>query len=338
MKKALLVVLLILLTAQLSYGGVKLYTKYKVPSGRPDIWWQLHNYWWPPTGITRPQKRQVPDSMPPAWLESPSSSELWEGFDGLAKYEKGPKLKSKAAFIYDVDRHQVLWAYNADARRPVASTTKLMGALTLMRLDAQLDDLVCLNGEEKPDLSGAKSKFKKGSCTYGWDFLGAALLSSDNGAAMAFPGLVGMTHEPFAEQMNQVASELGMSMSSFVDPAGLSDDNLSTARDMTRAVLAASLLPEVARVASASSWWLRYDDKKDRRQIFSTNRFRDRKDIDILAVKTGYTHTARHCLTMIYQSKKGRTIAFTQLGAFWDSGRWKDAAAILTWVDELPSD
>ena len=133
---------------------------------------------------------------------------------------------------------------------------------------------------------------------------------------MAFPALVDMTHDPFVEQMNQVAYELGMSMSSFVDPAGLSDDNLSTARDMTRAVLAASLQPEVARAASAKTWWLRYDSKKTRRQIFSTNRLRDRKGIDILAVKTGYTHTARHCLTMVYQTKNGRTIAFTQLGAF----------------------
>ena len=239
---------------------------------------------------------------------------------------RGPSLKSKAVFIYDVDQHQVLWANNADLRRPVASTTKLVGALALSRFEPQLDPVVCLNGEERPDLSGASSKFRKGNCTTGWDLLGAALLSSDNGAAMAFPALVNMTHDPFVNEMNQVAQELGMDMSTFVDPAGLSDDNLSTARDMTKAVLASSIVLSVSRAASAKSWWLRYDIDKRRRRINSTNRLRDRKGINILAAKTGYTHTARHCLTMVYETKTGRTIAFTQLGAFWNSSRWKDAA------------
>ena len=209
MKKSVLVVLLIVLTVQVSYAGVKVYTKYKTPSQKPDIWWQLHNYWWPPTAITRPQAVSVEDVGPPAWLEAPSSIDLWANFDGVARHRKGPSVHSKSVFIYDVDQHQVLWAYNADARRPVASTTKLMGALALLRFEPELDALVCLNGEEKPDLTGASSKFKKGNCSSGWDLLGAALLSSDNGAAMAFPALVDMTHDPFVEQMNQVPDYAG---------------------------------------------------------------------------------------------------------------------------------
>ena len=35
------------------------------------------------------------------------------------------------------------------------------GALALLRFEPELDALVCLNGEEKPDLTGAGNKFKK---------------------------------------------------------------------------------------------------------------------------------------------------------------------------------
>ena len=336
MKKSILAVLLSFLAVQFGYVGIKLVTKYKTPSQKPDIWWRLHNYWWPPIAVTRSSTETRTQNIPPAWLDGLASSELWAQIEGKAKYRKGPIIKSKSAFIYDVDQHQVLWSYNADARRPVASTTKLMGALALSRLDPNLDSVVCLNGEEKPDLTGASSKFKSGNCATGWDLLGAALLSSDNGAAMAFPALVRMTHDPFVVAMNQVAEDIGMTMSSFVDPAGLSDDNLSTARDMTRAILASSLVPAVSHAASAKSWWLQYDISKNQKKINSTNRLRDRNGINILAVKTGYTHTARHCLTMVYETQKGRTIAFTQLGAFWNSSRWKDAVAIMNWVDGLP--
>ena len=118
MKKGVLAVLLIVLTAQVSYAGVKVYTKYKTPSQKPDIWWQLHNYWWPPTAITRPQAVRAEDVGPPAWLEAPSSVDLWKNLMARPCIKRA-EGQIKSVFIYDVDQHQVLWAYNADARRPV---------------------------------------------------------------------------------------------------------------------------------------------------------------------------------------------------------------------------
>ena len=274
----------------------------------------------------------------PLWLMDDSEywHDIWTGAQKEALHEKGPKIASKSAFIYDLDQSRVLWAYNEDARRPTASMTKLLGVLALSRYDTPLDKTVCLDGDQVPNMSGAGTKYRTGYCTTGWDLIGAALVSSDNGAAMALPGLVGVTHDRYADEMNNVAEELGMSLSSFVDPAGLSDDNLSTSRDMTLAVIAASIRSDIGMAASASDWYVQYDTDKSQKRISSTNRVKSMKGVEVLAAKTGYTHTARHCFTMVYISPSGRHIALTQMGAFWNSERWSDVRKMMDWVERLP--
>ena len=81
-----------------------------------------------------------------------------------------------------------------------------------------------------------------------------------------------------------------MSQSSFAGPSGVEDDNLSTARDMTRAILAASRHPTLVPAASAPFWDL-HDTGRDpppahHQQAHQAQGHR------VVAGKTGYTDTA----------------------------------------------
>ncbi len=273
---------------------------------------------------------------PPTWFPEATHERLLSlEHIGKAPANHGPRMRlhSRAVFVYDLDTGEVLYARAADERRPVASLTKLVSGLTVAAEAPAMDDTVCLDTSMRPSWPGAVTRLRTGTCATGWDLLGAALVRSDNGAAYALPAVAGMHHTPFVVRMNQTARELGMGMSSFSDPSGVEDDNLSTARDMTRAVVAASLHPTVQPVASAPYWDVYDQTRERRRRLLTTNKMIARRDTDVLAAKTGYTDTARHCFAGVFELENGRRVAVTTLGAWSSRRRWRDVRTLLDWVE-----
>jgi D-alanyl-D-alanine endopeptidase (penicillin-binding protein 7) len=129
--------------------------------------------------------------------------------------------------------------------------------------------------------------------------------------------------------MNKMISQLNMTQSSFVDPAGINDENISTARDITKVSIAASFHPNMQVVSGADYWRASIDDGQE--QVYnSTNKMLWRK-VDWLVAKTGYTNTARAGFTGVYLYN-GRRIAITTLGAWYPFRRWKDVNALMNWV------
>jgi len=273
---------------------------------------------------------------PPSWFPTDDAEALWalqtmghtEG-----ETDQGPSLKSRVAFVYDLDADEVLLSRGADERRPVASLTKLVSALTLVSEDHDLDRELCLDQSHRPSWPGAVSRLRKGTCTRGWDLLGIALVRSDNGAALSFASIAGLPLVAFVDRMDEVAAELGMDQSSFADPTGIFDENLSTARDMTRAVVAASAHPDLAPVLDAPYWDVTDARHDSTRRHRSTNRLlRSKKKVQVLAAKTGYTDTARHCFSGVIIDQRGHRIALTVMGARWSKWRWRDVNQILDWT------
>ncbi len=273
---------------------------------------------------------------PPTWFPEEAREGLL-ALEGMnqAGPSSGPRLHSTAVFVYDVDAGKVLLSRHADDRRPVASLTKLLSALTVASEGPDLDRQLCIDSSSRPSWPGARTKLFTGTCGTGWDYLGAAVVQSDNGAAMVLPEVAGLPYFPFVSHMNEVAAELGMGWSSFVDPSGADDDNLSTARDMTRAALAASLHPTVATVATAPFWDFADTGRQRIRRMWTTDRMVGRQDIEVLAAKTGYTDTAGYCFTGVFRTRDGHRVAFTTLGAHRNRHRWKDVERLLDWAGDL---
>lgn len=274
---------------------------------------------------------------PAAWVRPswyPANADI-EALPALS--EDGPRrgldLRARSAFIYDLDAGRVLFEKNADDVRPVASVTKLISSLTFMSLQPNLDDGICVGAAQYPSRSGARSHLSTGDCLRGWDVIGAALVASDNRAAIGLAAVAGTDVEDFVRQMNVVSADLGMEHSSWTDPSGLEDENLSTARDIARATIAVAAHPVLSMVASAPFWDIERDGQPSRR-LFSTDHLVGRDDIQIEAAKTGYTDTARYCFTTVLQTEKGRRIVVTLLGAEGKMTRWADMGRVLDWIDQ----
>ena len=244
------------------------------------------------------------------------------------KYDRGPKLHSRSAIIVDLDSGEILYEKAADTRRSAASVTKVLASLTLAGKNVDLDAEVCTDSRIRTGISGAVTRVKVGACATGWDFIGAALVSSDNGAAFAFPMIADEELFMFTHDMNQMAIDLGMSQSEFVDPAGIYDGNISTARDLTRASIVAAFHPVVSIPGSAKQWAAEIGEEA--KLYVTTNKTAGR--VNYLLAKTGFTNTARSNFTGVYQDRNGRRIAFTIMGAWNTSRRTKDMNRIIDWV------
>ena len=277
-----------------------------------------------------------PDWTPPSWHPQPQALMGLPSMDGEVAEGRAPRLRSRSAFVYDLDADQVLLEKNADDRRPVASLTKFVSSLAMATEAVDLDQRVCVDELFWPSRSGARSKFSTGECYLGWDLLGSALVASDNRAAYGLAVSSGLDYYQFIDRMDEVSVQLGMEQSSWADPSGLEDENLSTARDMSKAAVAVATHPTLSMAASARSWHVEKVKEigvgPKQRLLYTTNRASGRSDVDFLAAKTGYTDTARYCFTSVVRTDDGRTLAITLLGAPRSRDRWSDLDRVLRWV------
>lgn len=269
---------------------------------------------------------------PPTWFPEATADELWvlPSLDGDAVHARGPKHRSQSVIIADLDRGEVLYARRADELRPVASLTKLVSSLALASTDPDLDRELCVSKAEWPSRSGARSRFETGVCHEGHEWLGAALVASDNRGAMGLASLSGLDYEDFLDRMVDVSHDLGMKGDTWTDPSGLEDDNMASARDMLKAVTAVAHHPDLVPAATAPTW--RLDRKQGPHVLGSTNRLVKR--YETLAAKTGYTDTARYCFATVVRTDEGRTLGIALLGAPTSSSRFSDTTALIRWAED----
>jgi D-alanyl-D-alanine endopeptidase (penicillin-binding protein 7) len=275
----------------------------------------------------------APAAHPLAWLPANEMSLALPLLNGAPRYtNNGPaSVTARGAFLADLDRGEVLWARRADVRYPVASLTKLTASLAMVSLDPdpKLDDSYCVTPELWPVRPGATSRFETGRCHVGWDYVGTALVHSDNRGAMGMMAVAGVPFDRFIQAMDDASADLGMT-ATWADPTGLEDNNLASARDIAKSVVAVAAHPVLAGMASAPSWTLERRDGP--MSLVSTNRLRER--YEILAAKTGYTDTAGYNFTAVLRTRTGRLMVLSVLGARSEASRFSDAERMLAWADQ----
>ena len=155
-----------------------------------------------------------------------------------------PALSAKSAILMDADSGSVLFEHNAYARMGMASTTKIMTALTVVSL-TDTSRVVSIP-KEAVGIEGSSVYLCEGEKMTVEQLLYALLLSSANDAATALAVICSGSTRRFAEEMNAYADRLGLQNTHFVNPHGLADDDhYTTAYDLaiiSRAALENELL------------------------------------------------------------------------------------------------
>ena len=236
-----------------------------------------------------------------------------------------------AAILIDEDSGTVLYEKNADARRPIASITKVMTLLLAFEaLEAgkiHLDDFVPVS-EHAYHMGGSQIWLEPGEQMTLDDMLKAICISSANDAAVAVAEYVGGSETAFAEMMNVRAYELGMTNTHFVNACGLDEaGHLSTARDV--ALMSREMLLHHTEVRDYCSIWM--DTLRGgATQLVNTNKLL-KSYRGITGLKTGTTGKAGVCISASAERDGVEYIAVV-LHAESSKARFADAATLLNFA------
>jgi D-alanyl-D-alanine carboxypeptidase len=245
---------------------------------------------------------------------------------GLALTETlaGPQISARAAVLYDVDADRLLFERDAHARLAPASLTKLATALAaLSRLDMQQ---VVTAGDEirVGDLGGVTVGLVPGDRATVEQLLYGILLTSGNDAALTLAAGTGGSVEQFVGWMNELAGQLGMRDTHFVNPHGLdAPEHYASAFDMLLLARAALRQPAIARAAAmpkASIGGWNYNNTNELLGQYP----------GVDGVKTGTTDEAGQCL-IVSATRDGRRVLIVIMGS---NDRYADARALLDFYYE----
>jgi serine-type D-Ala-D-Ala carboxypeptidase (penicillin-binding protein 5/6) len=237
----------------------------------------------------------------------------------LAFAQAPPQVDADAWVLMDVATGQVLAEHQADQRRPVASTIKILTALTVLSR-ADLDDRVTV-GEEVL-VGGASVDLRPGDEWTVEQLLDALIARSGNDAAEALAVHVAGDMEAFVELMAEDARALGLGEVVLTEASGLADGNELSARDLAVLSRVALSDPEARPLFGRAAV-----DLPGVGTVASRNELLDAYP-GATGVKTGYTAAAGFGLVASAERGERELIAVV-LDAGEDPGRFQDAIALL---------
>ena len=166
---------------------------------------------------------------------------------GLAQGE----TSAKAACVMEMETGRVLFEYNARARLPMASTTKVMTALLAIENGDLSSEVTC--SAHAFGVPGTSIYLAEGETLTLEQMLYGLMLASGNDAAVAIAEHIGGSVPQFVRMMNARAAELGAAGTHFSNPNGLPDDtHVTTAYDLARIARAAMGRPKRLMKPAAS--------------------------------------------------------------------------------------
>lgn len=230
-----------------------------------------------------------------------------------------PTLRAEAAVMMSGDGG-VLYAKNADTRRLIASTTKLMTALVCLE-NTSVDD-VCTAQERHCRVEGSSMYLKAGERYTVRELLLGLLLSSGNDAALALAEYTAGSEGAFVQMMNRKAQELGLRDTHFENPHGLdAKSHYSTASDLARLMLACMENGAFRSLAVQRS-----------AEVKGLTLLNHNKLLTLcpgcVGGKTGYTRAAGRCLVSCCE-RDGMRLACVTLS---DPDDWNDHRALYDWA------
>ncbi len=251
---------------------------------------------------------------------------------GLNHTDDPLNLRSNAALVLDQSSSKVLFEKNSDVPLPIASLSKLMTSLVVVEAHQDMDEVLTVTEDDIDHLKHTHSRLPIGARLTRAKMLHIALMSSENRAASAlgrnYPGGL----PAFVAAMNAKAKALGMMDTHYVEPTGLSSQNVSSASDLAKLVIAAHEHPIIREYTTNTDYQV--DTGGPVLQYRNSNRLIANPTWEIGLQKTGYIIEAGRCMVM-QAIIEGRSIVMIFLDSKGKYSRGADAGSIRKWLEEV---
>ncbi len=234
--------------------------------------------------------------------------------------------------LVDLQTDKVLYSSNPDVIVPIASVTKLMTAMVVLDAKQSMDEVIPVNISQTPEMKGVFSRVKLGSELPRREMLLITLMSSENRAAASLAHSYPGGYAAFILAMNAKAKALGMKHTVYVEPTGLSIYNVSTARDLTKLLLASRKYPALSELSTTPEKTVTFRKPTYSLGFSNTDHLVRKSNWDIKLTKTGFTNQAGHCLVLL-TSMANRPVAMVILDAFGKYTHFADASRIRQWME-----
>ncbi len=242
--------------------------------------------------------------------------------------QKVPDVEARSYFLMDANSGKVLAEKNADETLPPASLTKIMtsfvAATELAAGRVQPTDMVEVSVKAWR-MGGSKMFIREGTKVAFGDLLKGVIIQSGNDASVAIAEHIAGDESAFADMMNQLARDIGMTQSNFRNASGLPDpEHYTTARDLaTLTNMLIKRFPSHYEIYSQKSFRFNEIDQPNRNRLL----WRD-KTVD--GVKTGHTNAAGYCLVSS-ALRDGQRLISVVMGTESDELRMRESQKLLSY-------
>lgn len=200
---------------------------------------------------------------------------------------------AQSAVVMEKTSRRILYSKNCDEHLPIASTTKIVTALTVLN-NCNLDDVVEIPAEAC-GIEGSSIYLRAGEHLTVRELLYGLMLRSGNDSAVALALHVAGSIDKFAEMMNETAGGLGLKDCNFVNPHGLHDDShYCSANDLAVITCEALNNSDFCEIVSSKSYRIANEGYEYDRVLINKNKLLSNCE-GADGVKTGYTKKAGRC-------------------------------------------
>jgi D-alanyl-D-alanine carboxypeptidase (penicillin-binding protein 5/6) len=235
-----------------------------------------------------------------------------------------PDVGAPAALLIEPQTQDVVFARKADARRPIASTTKLMTALLTLE-SMRLDDVVTA-APYSPAPAESLMGLRTGERITVADLLRGLLVVSANDAAVTLAVDVAGSRRRFVALMNRRARQLGLTDTHYANPVGLdAPGNYSSAADLVKLTLVLRQRAFFRATTDLAAVTL-HSGSHARRLVNRNGLVRTVPYVN--GVKTGHTNSAGYVLVGS-ATRSGVTLISAVLGDPSEAQRNADSLALL---------
>lgn len=213
--------------------------------------------------------------------------------EGLPQARIETSTSAKSAVVLDVDTGRVFYEKNANAKLAIASTTKIVTAITAIENVKDIDAVIRVD-DKAIGVYGTSIYLQRGEELSIRELLYGLMLRSGNDAATAIAISVGGSIDGFCEMMNNTAKKVGAMNSQFMNPHGLDEDgHYTTALDLAKITAYAlnnEIFAEIVKTKNIKIGGVEYD-----RYLVNKNKLLTTLE-GCIGVKTGFTDDAGRCL------------------------------------------
>ena len=239
-----------------------------------------------------------------------------------------PQLAASAWILLDANTGKVLVEHNADEQLPPASLTKMM---TSYIVASEIHSNKVAEQDQVPisvaawKMGGSKMFVREGTSVPLIDLLRGVIIQSGNDASVALAEYLAGSEGAFADVMNQQATLLGMTNTTYHNATGWpAEGHLTTARDLS--LLARALIQDYpSHYGIYSEKYFEYNgiNQPNRNRLLW-------RDSSVDGLKTGHTEEAGYCL-VASAVRKGMRLVSVVMGTRSESARAQESQKLLAY-------